>query len=385
MNVNLPFFFSDVKLDKEGYLFEFKPGKQKVQLLKDFLVPVNTLEFEVFHCYKTVVEEELEIESSDRMWLTGVKETQEFESYFRHGPVGIKEIRKVPRFIADFLGYEPEKAKRFTGHSFRHSGATWLSNAGVSNLVLQKVLNHKNAKVSYIYTFCNFHFHCKLFHFQTAEEYIANSMLTKKSNAAHLSTAISNEGQVLQKPDPLPSASASDQNVQKIDVSENTNAEQIESVTKSLPGCSSKVKSAPKLKAESFPEAKTESVAETIEKDDSNLFQDDVDETFLDLLSQDTFDPNMLVMDDKDDSTSDFFRKSEGSDKAGNGNKDSVKSEGANSNPQGGAGNVVVKEGNSNGNAVHGNPLESLLGNRFSFSGTGHSFHIQVYNGIPPS
>ena len=132
----------------EGYLFEFRPCKQRSIVMKNFLVPLASLEYEIFHTYKSVVEEELEIGPEDRLWLCGVKESNEYESYFKHSPIGIKEIRKIPRFIAEFLGYDQDMRSLFTGHSFRHSGSTWLSNAGVSIMTLQKKLNHKNPSVS---------------------------------------------------------------------------------------------------------------------------------------------------------------------------------------------------------------------------------------------
>ena len=60
-----------MQLKKEGYFFEFSPAKQKARNVKDFLVPINTIEFEVFNTYKTAVFSELDLQSDDRMWIRG--------------------------------------------------------------------------------------------------------------------------------------------------------------------------------------------------------------------------------------------------------------------------------------------------------------------------
>ena len=139
-----------MKLKKEGYFFEFSPAKQKVKHLKDFLVPIGTIEFEIFNTYKTVLFSELDLEQEDRMWIRGVAETANLESYFHNSPIGRRKISDIAAYIAEQLGYPEEEAKLFTGHSFRHSGATWLADSGVSNMQLQKKLNHKNPKVIHV-------------------------------------------------------------------------------------------------------------------------------------------------------------------------------------------------------------------------------------------
>ena len=127
-------------------MFEFSPAKQRCKNLKDFLVAVNTIEFEIFNTYKTVVFEELELTPEDRMWLRGVSSSLNFDSHFAFSPIGNRTMRDIPEYIALQLGYPAEQAKKFTGQSFKHSGATWSADSGASNMqitVLPTVADHK--------------------------------------------------------------------------------------------------------------------------------------------------------------------------------------------------------------------------------------------------
>ena len=137
--------------EKEGFFFEFSPAKQKVQNLKDFLIPIGCIEFEVFNTYRTVVFSELLLEPTDSMWIKGVVDSKKTASHFVWSAIGDRTLRDIPEWIALQIGYPPEVAKRYTGHSFRHSGATWLADSGCSNMQLQKKLNHANPQVISIF------------------------------------------------------------------------------------------------------------------------------------------------------------------------------------------------------------------------------------------
>ena len=111
-------------------------------------MPINTIKFEVFNIYKTAVFLELDLQPEDRMWIRGDAASKKKESHFIWSPIGDRSLRQIPKKIAEWIGYPSEVAKNYTGHSFRHSGATWLADSGCSNMQLQKKLCHKNPKVS---------------------------------------------------------------------------------------------------------------------------------------------------------------------------------------------------------------------------------------------
>lgn len=166
VEINITFFIiSDVRLTEAGYTVTFPPGKQKRQILKDFLIPAGTLEYDMFHRYISVIlgGEVKKMQPNNRLWLRGNEATETKRSFFSNAPLGDRTIREIPRYIAKKLGYDENTQYDFTGHSFRHSGATILADSGVPTLSIQKVLNHKRPNVSFIHLsiidlFCNFSF-----------------------------------------------------------------------------------------------------------------------------------------------------------------------------------------------------------------------------------
>ena len=68
---------------------------------------------------------------------------------FTGSPLGINQVRKVPKSIAEFLDLaEPEK---YTGHSFRRSSASALADAGASREVLKRHGGWKSDAVAEVY------------------------------------------------------------------------------------------------------------------------------------------------------------------------------------------------------------------------------------------
>ena len=61
-----------------------------------------------------------------RVWKNG-------NSKFVSTPLGINEMRGCPRYIAEFLNFE--NPKKYTGHSFRRTSASIMSDSGM-NLLL---------------------------------------------------------------------------------------------------------------------------------------------------------------------------------------------------------------------------------------------------------
>ena len=103
MTYNFP-LLSDVRLTKDGYRVSFP--KKKCVSEKDFLIPVGTKEWEIFHCYFSILLSELKAKPGEKLWRTGVEAIKNKPSYFMRAPLGDRKIRRLPRYIANKLGYD---------------------------------------------------------------------------------------------------------------------------------------------------------------------------------------------------------------------------------------------------------------------------------------
>ena len=67
-----------------------------------------------------------------------------FKSHFKNQSLGINEMYKIPKYMAEICGYpNPE---RFTGHSLRRTSITIMADRGASGAQLRNKANHASEK-----------------------------------------------------------------------------------------------------------------------------------------------------------------------------------------------------------------------------------------------
>ena len=126
-------FLSDVRLTKDGYRINFPAAKQKAGTLNTFLIPVGTLECKIFHSYFSAILQEHNdsnhmcnlkrgfqpgLQPGEPLWRRGLELTKGPKSYFQPSPLGRKSMRYIPKYIADWLGYDAKTKMEFNFHSF---------------------------------------------------------------------------------------------------------------------------------------------------------------------------------------------------------------------------------------------------------------------------
>ena len=113
------FFLPDVRLTEDGYRISFpQTKKEKHKFVTDFLIPIGTLECEIFHCYISEIHRELDLDPGDQLWLRGVEANESKASYFKHSPLCYKVFRSIPKYIAFKLGYDAKTRNEFRLISF---------------------------------------------------------------------------------------------------------------------------------------------------------------------------------------------------------------------------------------------------------------------------
>ena len=82
------------------------------------MIPIDTLESEIFHCYFSLILQELNLEPGERLWQRGVESTQTKASHLVRSQMGEKSIRSIARYIAGVLGYDAKTKMEFKLNSF---------------------------------------------------------------------------------------------------------------------------------------------------------------------------------------------------------------------------------------------------------------------------
>lgn len=108
-------FLSDVNLMEDGYRISFPQSEKDV---KDFLIPVGTIEFEIFHSYLSVILQEFNFEPGEWLWRKGMLASEYKASHFLNSPLNRKRTSAIPRYIAGKLGYDAKTKMRFKTNSF---------------------------------------------------------------------------------------------------------------------------------------------------------------------------------------------------------------------------------------------------------------------------
>ena len=113
------FFFADIRKTEEGYLCRFKAAKQSGPVkYSEFLIPkkpdnVEGIDwFHIFDTYVEAVNKEVAPKPDQEVFYTGRLFTNQ-PSRFVRSYLGIKELRNIPNFIANWL--KLEDAHLYTG------------------------------------------------------------------------------------------------------------------------------------------------------------------------------------------------------------------------------------------------------------------------------
>ena len=88
------------------------------------------------------INKEINLSNQQNFWFQGKKKREDGATSFVNQTVGIDELYKVPKYMAEICGFDhPEQ---FTGHSFRRTATTIMADSGATGQQLRNKLNHKS-------------------------------------------------------------------------------------------------------------------------------------------------------------------------------------------------------------------------------------------------
>ena len=95
-----------------------------------------------FNSYVEAINKEINLSNQQNFWFQGKKKREDGATSFVNQIVGIDELYKVPKYMAEICGFDhPEQ---FTGHSFRRTATTIMADSGATGQQLRNKLNHKS-------------------------------------------------------------------------------------------------------------------------------------------------------------------------------------------------------------------------------------------------